>query len=91
MITREELDNIATLSKLYIEDEERDSITEALAQMMDFASVVAQADVQEIESTEEEDVTPMREDVVGESLSLYDALCNSPRSNKGYFTVEKNG
>ena len=91
MITTEELDNIATLSKLYIEDEERDSITEALAQMMDFASVVAQADVQEIESTEEEDVTPMREDVAGESLSPYDALCNSPRSNKGYFTVEKNG
>ena len=91
MITREELDNIATLSKLYIEDEERDSITEALAQMMDFASAVAQADVQEIESTEEEDVTPMREDVAGESLSPYDALCNSPRSNKGYFTVEKNG
>ena len=91
MITREELENIATLSKLYISDEDRESITEALEQMMDFASVVAQADVQGLTDTDTEVATSLRQDQVRESLSPDDVLCNATRSNKGYFTVEKNG
>lgn len=91
MITREELDNIATLSKLYIDEKERECIAEALTQMMDFASVVAQADVQEITGTDTQEATPMRQDVAGDSLSPRDVLCNTLNSNQGYFTVKKNG
>lgn len=91
MITREELDNIATLSKLYIADEERESITEALTQMMDFAAVVAQAEVQNMTEAELCEDTPMRQDVAGECLSPEDVLKNTVHSSKGYFTVKKNG
>ena len=91
MITREDLDKIATLSKLFISDEEKDRVTDELSRMLDSVSVVAQADVSDVIFADTHEVTPMREDIVGESLSTDDVLSNVAYSNKGYFTVKKNG
>ncbi len=91
MITREEIENIALLSKLYVAQEENESITQDLEKMMEFAQVVSDAKVEDICISDPQETSPLREDEVRESLPAEDVLHNAPLSCGGYFTVEKNG
>ncbi len=89
MITREEFENIALLSKLYVAEDEYSSVCADLQQMMDFADEVSQAPV-ETEQSRTFEYTPLRKDEVSESLSKSDVLSNARLCENGYFKVEKN-
>lgn len=91
MITREELENIALLSKLYVAEEEVEKLTQDLQQMMEFADCVAKADVGNMNISDTSEHTPLREDEVKESLPRSDVFLNTNAPCIGYFTVEKNG
>lgn len=91
MITREEIENIALLSKLCVAQEDYDGISKDLQKMMEFAQAVSCADVGEISISDIQEHSPMGEDIVGESLSAEDVLLNAPEASHGYFKVEKNG
>ncbi len=91
MITREEIENIALLSKLSVAENEIESLTQDLEQMMAFADCVAKADVGDISTSDTAEVSPLREDEVRNSLDVRDVLMNAPLSCDGYFKVEKNG
>lgn len=90
MITREEIENIALLSKLYVAEEEIEKITKDMEQMMEFADIVANSCTGE-EDKEDSDIreTPLREDAVGESLPLSDISANAPQFTQGYFVLRK--
>ena len=54
MVTREEIENIALLSKLFVAEEELDGLTKEMDQMIAFADTINQA----TDAGEEFDKTP---------------------------------
>lgn len=88
MITREEFENIALLSKLYVAEDECAEVMAALQQMMDFAEEVSNTEVEIKEFTPCE-YTPLREDAVSCSLEREAVLSNAKLCKEGYFKVEK--
>ncbi len=91
MITREEIENIALLSKLSVTEEETEKLTQDLEQMMIFADAVANADTDDIITSDVSEMTFLREDEVRDSLPLQDVLKNAQECCDGYFVVKKNG
>ncbi len=90
MITREEIENIALLSKLSVTEEETEKLTQDLEQMMTFACTVANADTEDMVASDVYEKTFLRDDEVRESLPLKDVLINAQECCDGYFVV-KNG
>lgn len=90
MITREEIENIALLSKLSVTESETESLRADLEQMMQFAQCVAKADTGDICVYDTPEKSPLREDKIEDSLALEDVLSNAPETCDGYFVVKKN-
>lgn len=88
MITKDEFENIALLSKLYVAEDEYTGILDALQQMMDFAREVSEAEVKNNEATPCE-YTPLREDIVAKSLEREAVLSNAKLCKDGCFKAEK--
>ncbi|MBQ8001695.1 MAG: Asp-tRNA(Asn)/Glu-tRNA(Gln) amidotransferase subunit GatC [Ruminococcus sp.] len=91
MITREEINNIALLSKLFVAENEMESFRTDMEQMMQFAQCVADADTANINTDDTASSSPMRQDKIGTSLTVQEALANTDASCDGYFVVKKNG
>ena len=49
MITREDVENIALLSKLFVPEEEMDSLTESMQEIVSFADTINNADTECVE------------------------------------------
>ncbi len=88
MITREDIENIALLSKLFVPEEELDSLTDSMQEIIEFADTINNAP----ESGEAFDninnlSNVFREDEVIESYSSEEILKNAPEQAENHFLV----
>ncbi len=88
MVTREDIENIAILSKLFVAEDELDGLTKQMQEIVGFADAINNAP----DSGEEFDninnlSNVFREDVVVESLPSEDILRNAPEQAENHFLV----
>lgn len=90
MITKEDIYEVANLSKLHIADDEIDVLCSQMQSIVDFASKVCNAPVRGeslvgIMGSE----SVFREDRIETSLPLCDVLKNSVHKEDGYFLLKR--
>ena len=90
MVTREDVENIALLAKLYVPEEELDALTKDMQEIIDLADTINNAE----EPGEEFDninnlSNVFREDEVIESLKCAEILSNAPEQAEDSFLVRK--
>ncbi|MCH5300298.1 MAG: Asp-tRNA(Asn)/Glu-tRNA(Gln) amidotransferase subunit GatC [Ruminococcus sp.] len=88
MVTREDVENIALLSKLFVPEEELDALTKDMQEIIDFADTINNA----VESGDDFDninnlSNVLREDEVVESLPSEEILKNAPEQAEQHFLV----
>lgn len=90
MVTKEEIMDIALLSKLHIDDSEIDKLTQEMMNIIKFADTINGYDgeVEEFDNINNL-VNVFREDVVGESFPQSEILKNVDGGENGYFPVKK--
>lgn len=90
-ITSKDVEKVALLSRLEIDDSEMEKMNEQLNSILDYIDVLNQVNTEGVQPTAH--VLPMknvmREDVVQPSLSRDLALSNAPEAEDGYFKVPK--
>lgn len=90
MITKQEIENIALLSKLYVAEEEYDKLTEDMGRMVSFAHAISEADVSPVKDTLKcESANVYREDEVVSSLLCEEILRNAPEQRDSCFLLRK--
>lgn len=89
MITRNDVQNIAGLARIYLEDQELDRLTKDLEDILGYIGKLEKLDVKEIEPTSH--VLPLknvfREDIVKPSLKQEEALKIAVSKHNGSFKV----
>lgn len=89
MVTKEDIENIALLSKLFVAEDELDSLTADMQKMVDFADAVNNADVEGVSFDNINNLSnAFREDEVVESLPTEEILKNAPLQAKDHFLVK---
>lgn len=90
MITKQEIENLAVLSKLYVAEDEIERLTAEVGRMVAFADAVSEASA-EIEDFETINCASnvYRDDVVLPSLSADEILRNAPEQAEGCFLLRK--
>lgn len=88
MVTREDVENIALLSKLFVPEEELDALTKDMQEIIEFADTINNA----VESGDDFDninnlSNVLREDEVVESLPSEEILKNAPEQAEQHFLV----
>ncbi|MDR0915056.1 MAG: Asp-tRNA(Asn)/Glu-tRNA(Gln) amidotransferase subunit GatC [Oscillospiraceae bacterium] len=90
MINKEDVLNIALLSKLYVADDKLDELTAGMQEIISFADTINSA---EVENTEFDNINNLsdvfREDVVVESYPREEILKNAIEQDEGHFLVKK--
>jgi len=90
-ITREQVEHVAVLARLALEDEELDTLTGQMDAILGYVAKLDELDTEGIVPTAH--AVPMenafRADEVRPSLGNADALGNAPASDKGCFRVPK--
>ena len=90
-VTKDDLDNVAVLSRLTIPSEEAPQYIEQLDKFLTYVDNLAQVDTEEVRPTPY--ALPIqnvfRDDVVKPSLDREAALSNAPLKEDGYFKVPK--
>lgn len=90
MITKEDIENIALLSKLFVPEEELDALREDMQGIIDFADTINNANIEGVEFDNIAGLSnQFREDVVVESLSVEEILKNAPDQAQDHFLVRK--
>ena len=91
MVTREDVINIARLSKLYIAEEELDDMTKAMADIVKFADTINSASEQGVEEFDNINnlSNAFREDTVVPSFDRDVILKNANDIGEGHFLVRK--
>ena len=90
MVTREDVLQMARLSKLYIKEEELDALTKDMDNIIAFAETISAA---QCEQTNFENINNLsnvlREDVVVPSYDREEILKNAESQDEGYFLVKR--
>ena len=90
-VTKEDLQNVAVLSRLSIPAEQEEKYLDQLDEFLTYVENLAAIDTENVEPTTY--ALPMqnvfREDEVKESLDRDEALLNAPLKEDGYFKVPK--
>lgn len=88
-ITVEEVRATAKMARLYLSEIEQENMQKALDQILNHAASLQTVDVTGIDPTTHAIpmVCPLREDKVGEHLSIDVALQNAPRREASFFAV----
>ncbi len=94
MVTKEEVQKVATLAKLEFASHELDALTSELNAVIGYIDQLSELDVSNVEPLEnlnEATTTEsaLRADVAWPSLTVEDALRNAPKSADQYFLVPK--
>lgn len=90
MITKDEFENIATLSRLSADDSEYNRFCEDLSRMVEFADRIKEAVTDDAQSSFETIAeTYLREDTVHACTDRADILSNAPCCQDGYFILRK--
>ena len=83
MVTREDVLQMARLSKLYIKEEELDALTKDMDNIIAFAETISAA------QCEQTNFNVLREDVVVPSYDREEILKNAESQDEGYFLVKR--
>ena len=90
-LTREEVRKVARLSRLHLSDDEIDKFTGQLGAILEYASMLDELDLKDIEPTAH--AVPMknnfREDVRRPSYPVDEVLKNAPEPFGDYFAVPR--
>ena len=90
-VTKEDLQNVAVLSRLVIAEEQEEKYLGQLDKILTYMDNLSALDTKDVKPTTY--ALPMqnvfREDVVKESLDREAALANAPLKEDGYFKVPK--
>ena len=90
-VTKEDLQNVAVLSRIAIAEEQEEKYLGQLDKILTYMDNLSALDTKDVKPTTY--ALPMqnvfREDVVKESLGREDALANAPLKEDGYFKVPK--
>lgn len=90
-VTREDVENVALLSRLSIDEKDMDKNIQELSDFLEYVDILQQVDTENVAPTAH--VLPIqnvfREDVVKPSLNRDLALSNAPEQENGYFRVPK--
>ena len=90
MVTKEEIMDIALLSKLHIDDDEIDDLTKEMMNIIKFADTINGYDGEVEEFDNINNLSNVfREDIVGESFLQSEILKNVDGGENGYFPVKK--
>ena len=90
MVTRENVINIARLSKLYIAEEDLDEMTKAMADIVKFADTINNASEDGVEFDNINNLSnAFREDEVVPSYDRDEILSNANDTDEGHFLVRK--
>lgn len=91
MVTREDVINIARLSKLYIAEEELDDMTKAMDDIVKFADTINNASESGVEEFDNINnlQNAFREDVAVPSYERDEILKNANDIDEGHFLVRK--
>ncbi len=90
MVTREEILNLALLSKLHIEEDEIDNLTQEMMNIIKFADTINEYDGEIEEFDNINNLSNVfREDEVVESFPQSEILKNVDGGENGYFPVKK--
>jgi aspartyl-tRNA(Asn)/glutamyl-tRNA(Gln) amidotransferase subunit C len=90
-ISREEIEHIASLARLYLTEEEKELFGSQLGSILDYMEKLNELDTRDTEPTSH--VLPisnvMRSDIPGHSISKEDALMNAPGHTEKFYKVPK--
>ena len=89
MITWEDIENIALLSKLFVPENELDSLTQSMQKVIDFADTINNAPKSDEDFDDINNISnAFREDVVIESYDSAEILKNAPSQAENHFLVK---
>lgn len=90
-ISKEQVEHVAMLARLELTEEEKQTYTEQLNSILDYAAMLDKLDTKDVEPTAH--AMPLhnvfREDVVRPSIDQSEALKNAPDAEDGFFKVPK--
>jgi aspartyl-tRNA(Asn)/glutamyl-tRNA(Gln) amidotransferase subunit C len=88
-LTHDELRHVADLARLGLRDDELDALASELSSILEYIDQLEQLDTAAIPPTAQvgELVDVMRDDEVGPSLDVEEALRNAPARDGAYFVV----
>lgn len=88
-LTRSDVEHVAALARLGLDDEELERMRDQLSSILEHIAVLDQLDTAAIPPTAQVNVlrNVLREDEVRPSLSQIDVLRNAPRERDGFFEV----
>ncbi|MEB3024808.1 MULTISPECIES: Asp-tRNA(Asn)/Glu-tRNA(Gln) amidotransferase subunit GatC [unclassified Parvimonas] len=91
MVSKEEVKKIYYLANLNVKEEKLDIIAKKFDDVLVFANEIMEVDTSECKALEivVEHNSPLREDVVEESISREDALLNARDKEYGYFRLQR--
>ena len=90
MVTREDVLQMARLSKLYIKEEEMDALTKDMDNIIAFAETISTAQCEQTNFDNINNLTNvLREDVVVPSYDREEILKNAESQDEGYFLLKR--
>ena len=92
MVTREDVENIALLSKLFVPEEELDGLTKSMQEIIDFADAINNAPTSAEGFDNINNLSNVfREDEVVPSYPVSEILKNAPEQAEDHFLVRNRG
>lgn len=90
-VTKKDIDYVADLARLQLDDEERESLASDMNQILDYMSTLQELDTSDVEPLEHviDLEYRLRDDKAEEPLSHEDALKNAPDADSDYFRVPR--
>ena len=91
MITKEDVDHVALLGRLQLTEEEKETYTQQLNDILEHFQALQRLDTENVQPTAH--VLPLknvfREDWAGQHIPREDALSNCPDRDEDYFKVPR--
>ena len=91
MITKQEITHLASLAKLSLSDEEKETLTKEMGSIIDFAHKLEEADCGDIDAMLHagDGKNVFREDEIKPSYKTSEILQNAPMQDEGCFIVPR--
>ncbi|MEL7546031.1 MAG: Asp-tRNA(Asn)/Glu-tRNA(Gln) amidotransferase subunit GatC [Pseudomonadota bacterium] len=90
-VSKEDVRKVARLSRIAVEDDALDQLTQELSGILDWIEQLKEVDVDNVEpmTSVVDTRLPMRDDSVTDGNIADDVLLNAPKSEEGFFVVPK--
>ena len=90
-LSKKELQNLAKLSHLQLDEEESDALALELSKVLEYFSSLQEIDTKNVKISGHplKKVNTYRVDKISESMKTEDVLKNAPQRNKNFFKIKK--